>query len=107
MAVEQGINVPINLGSGDGVSIKDIVSRIVEHLPDDRKVVWDTSKPSGDALRLMDMTKAEELMNFKAEIGLSEGIKETMEWYQNNKKTAEDRYNVFTDEVSTKGVTSA
>jgi GDP-L-fucose synthase len=106
MAVEKGINVPINLGSGDGVSIKDIVNRIVENLPDAREVVWDTSKPSGDALRLMDMTRAEEAMNFQAEIELSDGIKETMEWYKRNKKIADNRYNVFTEEISTKGVTS-
>jgi GDP-L-fucose synthase len=106
MAVEKGINIPINLGSGDGVSIKDIVNRIVENLPDDREVVWDTSKPSGDALRLMDMTKAKKIMNFQANIELSEGIKETMEWYKENKKIAEERYNVFTEEIFTKGVVS-
>jgi len=58
MAVEQEINVPINLGSGDGVKIRQIVDQIVANLSDNRKVEWDISKPKGDALRLMDMSLA-------------------------------------------------
>ena len=103
MAVEKGINIPINLGSGDGVSIREIVHQIVEHLDDEREIIWDKTKPNGDALRLMDMTRAKELMNFKTKISLSDGISETMDWYKLNKKTAEERYNVFTEEVFTKG----
>ena len=103
MTVERGINIPLNLGSGDGVSIKEIVHQIVKHLDDGREVIWDTTKPSGDALRLMDMTRAKEMMNFQTKISLSDGIRETMDWYKSNKKTAEERYNVFTEEVFTKG----
>jgi GDP-L-fucose synthase len=103
MAVEKGINLPINLGSGNGVSIREIVEQIVNHLEDDREIIWDTSKPSGDALRLMDMTRAKNLMNFDAEVSLSDGIKETMEWYKVNMKSAAERYNVFTSQETTKG----
>lgn len=103
LAVEKEINVPINLGSGNGVSIREIVEQIVNHLGDDREIIWDKSKPSGDALRLMDMTRATELMNFEIEVSLSDGIKETMEWYKANMNIAEERYNVFTDQETTKG----
>ena len=100
MAVEQGINVPINLGSGDGVKIREIVEQIVKHLPDEREVVWDISKPKGDALRLMDMTLAKKLIGFETEISLSDGIKETMDWFQENDKDVDNRYNVFTESAS-------
>jgi len=103
IAVEKGINVPINLGSGSGVSIKEIVEQIVNHLKDDREIIWDTSKPSGDALRLMDMTRAKKLMNFETEVSLSDGIKMTMDWYMGNIESAKERYNVFTDKETTKG----
>ena len=103
MAVEKGINIPLNLGSGDGVSIREIVHQIVKYLDDGREVIWDKTKPSGDALRLMDITRAKELMNFRTKISLSDGISETIDWYKLNKKTAEERYNVFTEEVFTKG----
>ncbi len=97
MAVEQGINVPINLGSGDGIKILEIVKQIVKHLPDEREVIWDISKPKGDALRLMDMTLAKKLIGFETEISLSDGIKETMDWFQENDKDVDNRYNVFTE----------
>ena len=100
MAVEKGINVPINLGSGDGVKIREIVEQIVKHLPDEREVVWDISKPKGDALRLMDTTLAKKLIGFKTEISLSDGIKETMDWFQENDKDVDNRYNVFTESAS-------
>ncbi len=97
MAVEQGINKPINLGSGDGIKIRDIVEQIVDNLADKREVVWDTSKPKGDALRLMDMTLAKKLIGFETEISLSDGIKETMAWFQENTKDIDNRYNVFVE----------
>jgi len=97
--VEKGINIPINLGSGDGVSIREIVEKIVENLPDDREILWDISKPKGDALRLMDMSRAEELISFKPKINLLDGIKETMDWYANNLSDIDSRYNVFTEAV--------
>ena len=101
MAVEQGINVPINLGSGDGIKIREIVGQIVKHLPDEREVIWDISKPKGDALRLMDMSRAEKLIRFKTKINLLDGIKETMDWYANNLSDIDSRYNVFTEPVFT------
>ena len=100
MAVEQGINKPINLGSGDGIKIREIVEQIVDNLDDKREVVWDTSKPKGDALRLMDMTLAKKLIGFETEISLSDGIKETMTWFQENTKDIDNRYNVFVEKAS-------
>jgi len=100
MAVEQGISTPINLGSGDGIKIREIVDQIVTNLTDTREVLWDTSKPKGDALRLMDMTLAKKLIGFETEISLSDGIKETMTWFQENTKDIDNRYNVFVEKAS-------
>ena len=90
-----------DLNISTGVTIKEIAEIISEYFG--KEIVWDTTKPSGDALRLMDMTRAKEIMNFKTEISLADGISETMDWYKSNKKIAEDRYNVFTEETFTKG----
>ena len=80
--------------------MEKIVEQIVKHLPDEREVVWDISKPKGDALRLMDMTLAKKLIGFETEISLSDGIKETMDWFQENDKDIDNRYNVFTESAS-------
>lgn len=96
LAIEKGINIPVNLGSGSGVTIKEIAEVIAKSVPNGPiKIVWDTSKPKGDAKRLMDITRAKKLLGFKQKYSLEEGIKETIEWYMKNKGNLGKRYNVF------------
>jgi GDP-L-fucose synthase len=94
LAVEKGITEPINLGSGKGVTIKELVEIIVSHLPKKPKVVWDTSKPAGDKKRLMDMTRARKY-GFEPQISFDQGIAGVMEWYLKNKAEVGKRYSVF------------
>lgn len=99
LAVEMGINEPINLGSGTGVTIKQIAEIVAANVPGAPiDIVWDTSKPSGDAKRLMDMAKANSY-GFHPEISIEDGIKETIAWYLNNSANAGDRYNAFTEKA--------
>ena len=89
MMVEQGVIEPVNLGSGVGVTIKELVSLIAGNVP----VEWDSSKPNGDSKRLMDTARAQSY-GFKPEISLEDGIRETIDFY----KTHGDkfgRYDVF------------
>ena len=61
MSYENKITKPINLGSGTGVSIKELVETISsiyqENHFTDIEILWDTTKPNGDEIRLMDMTQ--------------------------------------------------
>ena len=96
LAAERGINVPVNLGSGVGVTIKQIAETIARSIPNKPvKIVWDKSKPKGDAKRLMDMTRAKKLLGFKPKYSLEDGIKETIDWYIKNRDKNDKRYNVF------------
>ena len=94
VAAEKANCVPINLGSGVGTSIKDLVETIVINLESQPEVVWDTSKPKGDKKRIMDIARAESL-GWKPEISLAEGVKEVLEWYVQNKDKVIKRYDVF------------
>ncbi|HEX9722266.1 MAG TPA: NAD-dependent epimerase/dehydratase family protein [Candidatus Paceibacterota bacterium] len=94
LALEKCPGYPINLGSGEGVQIKEIVEIIVNNMERKPKVEWDTSKPSGDKKRLMDISRARAL-GWKPEVSIEEGIKEVMQWYKENKDIVEKRYNVF------------
>jgi GDP-L-fucose synthase len=96
LAVEKGVTEPINLGSGQGVSIKELVNIIVANLPNKPEVVWDTSKPSGDRKRLMDMTRARSY-GFEPQVTFEKGVPAVMNWYLQHKAEAEKRYNIFTE----------
>jgi len=96
MCVEKGITQPINLGSGVGVTIRRLVEIIVSHLPKKPKVIWDTTKPSGDKKRLMDMTRAKRY-GFEPQVPFEKGVPAVMEWYLKNKAETGKRYNVFTE----------
>ncbi len=97
LAVEKGINVPINLGSGTGVTIREIAEIVANNVPNGPiPLVWDTTKPSGDAKRLMDMTRANSF-GFQPIISIADGIKETIAWYSKNRDTVNQRYNAFTE----------
>lgn len=99
LAVENGINQPINLGSGTGVTIRQIAEIVAANIPGGPvEIVWDISKPKGDAKRLMDMTRAHS-HGFMPTISIEEGIRETIEWYTKNKDSVENRYNAFTEKV--------
>jgi GDP-L-fucose synthase len=101
LAVEKGINEPINLGSGAGVSIKEIAEAVAANIPGGPvPIEWDTTKPAGDARRLMDMTRASSY-GFEAQISIEEGIKETIDWYVANKDDTGKRYNSFTEDKTT------
>jgi len=97
LALENIIGQPINLGSGIGVTIKRIVEIIVNNMEIKPEVVWDTSKPSGDKKRVMDISRAKAI-GFQPAISIEDGIKEVMNWYQKNRDIAKKRYNVFTEE---------
>ncbi|MEK6882758.1 MAG: hypothetical protein AABY22_24255, partial [Nanoarchaeota archaeon] len=94
IVVEKGINEPVNLGSGQGCTIKELVEVIIKNLDKKPQLVWDSTKPMGDKKRLMDMQRANSI-GFSPEITLEKGIKETMKWYKENKDIVNKRFNVF------------
>ena len=69
---------------------------VVKHCGKNLPIKWLTDKPSGDALRLFDMTRAKSY-GFDISVDLDEGIKRTTNWFINNKNTLDQRYNAFTD----------
>ena len=92
--MEQGINQPINLGSGGGVTIKEVAETVADLTG--KEIIWDTDKPSGDKLRIMDTSRAEKY-GIKSQISLEAGISETLNWYKENADIASARYNSFTE----------
>ena len=96
LAMEHPEATPVNLGSGVGVTIRQIVDIIVSNLEKKPRVVWDVSKPAGDQKRLMDVARASAL-GFAPKVSIEEGIRDLVEWYRGHKAEAGKRYNVFAE----------
>tara|TARA_R110000824_G_scaffold101386_6_gene240863 strand:- start:1563 stop:2534 length:972 start_codon:yes stop_codon:yes gene_type:complete len=92
--VENEVSEPVNLGSGTGVTIKQIVDIIVGNVNKNVSVEWDSTKPTGDKKRILDMSRAKS-HGFETKISIEDGIRETINWFSENKEKIEQRYNVF------------
>jgi GDP-L-fucose synthase len=75
---------PVNLGSGEEISIRDLAELIADVTGFEGEIVWDTTKPNGQPRRRLDVSKAEELFGFRARTPLREGIERTVAWYRQN-----------------------
>lgn len=73
--------IAINLGSGIETSIKSVATEIVNFVDNSINIEWDTSQPEGQPRRLMDTSRAEKILGFKATTNLKDGIKQTINWY--------------------------
>jgi GDP-L-fucose synthase len=76
---------PINLGSGNEISIKDLAEMIARLTGFEGKLVWDTTKPNGQPRRALDTSRAEKYFGFKAQMLFEEGLRRTIAWYRENK----------------------
>lgn len=76
-------SVPVNLGSGNEISIRDLLELIVRLTGFSGRVVWDTSKPNGQPRRKLDTQKAKEYFGFQAKTTFEEGLRQTIDWYRN------------------------
>jgi GDP-L-fucose synthase len=77
---------PVNLGSGNEISIKRLAELIARLTGFSGELVWDTSKPNGQPRRALDTHKAEEYFGFRARTSFEEGLQSTIQWYQENRK---------------------
>lgn len=85
----------VNLGSGQGYSVKELVETLHSFL--DFNYEFDTSKPSGFPKRVMDISLAREMIGYNPSTSLLEGLKKTWEWYVNNQDEYLSKQNYFKD----------
>ena len=77
--VENQVTEPVNLGSGDGVTIKEVADIIASYFQLD--IEWDETKPMGDSKRLMSTERAESF-GFTPQTSLENGIVKTIQRYK-------------------------
>ncbi|MFN8657745.1 MAG: GDP-L-fucose synthase [Candidatus Obscuribacterales bacterium] len=72
---------PLNLGSGEEISIKDLAELIAEQVGFKGEVRWDVNKPNGQPRRRLDVSRAKDNLGWNAQVSLKQGIRETIDWY--------------------------
>lgn len=78
-------SAPINLGSGQEISIRNLAELIAQRTGFEGELVWDTTKPSGQPRRMLDTSKAEALFGFRAQTPFEEGLQRTIDWYRQHR----------------------
>jgi GDP-L-fucose synthase len=90
--VENKITKPVNLGSGTGVTIKELADIVAEYF--NKPVKWLTDKPSGDAKRIFSMERANSY-GFYPEVSIKEGVESAIKWFILNKDVVDKRFNIL------------
>jgi GDP-L-fucose synthase len=77
---------PVNVGSGQEISIKNLAELIAALTGFNGKLVWDTTKPNGQPRRGLDTSRATEYFGWRARVPFEEGLRQTIAWYRQNQK---------------------
>jgi GDP-L-fucose synthase len=77
-------DTPLNLGSEQEVTIHDLVKLLCELMDFKGEIKWDTSKPNGQPRRCVSNERARETIGFKPEFDLRTGLKNTIDWFNEN-----------------------
>jgi len=73
---------PVNLGTGNEISIRELAELIAELTGYEGELAWDKSKPNGQPRRRLDTSRAERLFGFRAGTSFREGLERTIAWYR-------------------------
>ena len=75
---------PVNLGNGMTLDIHTLASILQSVTKFNGRIFWDITKPDGQPLRQLDVRKAKEEFGWQAKTSFLDGLKETVEWYENS-----------------------
>ncbi|MCX6355918.1 MAG: GDP-L-fucose synthase [Candidatus Aureabacteria bacterium] len=81
----------INISSGDGIAVRELAALIAELSGYLGRLVWDSSRPDGQAQKVYDVTRMERLLGYRPRVSLREGITKTIEWFRDNYAGASER----------------
>lgn len=76
---------PVNLSTDESVTIGELAEIVLDIAGHNCDIRYDTSKPEGVKIRKPDVSKVRDQLNLEEETPLREGIRQTYEWYLENK----------------------
>jgi GDP-L-fucose synthase len=83
-AARYGGAEPVNLGSGQEITISELVHLIAELVGFGGEILWDHSKPDGQPRRWLDTSRAQQAFGFRAEVDFREGLRRTIDFYRSS-----------------------
>jgi GDP-L-fucose synthase len=75
-------SLPVNLGNGREVMIRELVELIAKLTGFEGEIRWQASRPDGQPRRRLDVTRALEKFGFRAQTSLEDGLRRTIDWYE-------------------------
>ncbi len=85
---------PINIGTGQEITIRELVDLISDLMGYEGNFRWDTSKRDGQPRRCLNVDKAKTLLDWEAKTELKEGLKKTIDWYVDDTNIKERETNL-------------
>jgi GDP-L-fucose synthase len=80
---------PVNISSGTATSIRELAESIREEIGYEGRIVWDTSKPDGQMVKIFDVSRMRAL-GLTCPTPLREGLRRTIAWFQQNYESGGD-----------------
>jgi GDP-L-fucose synthase len=85
--------LPLNLGTGIGTSIRELAETINDVSGYKGKMVWNTDKPDGAPLKVLDVTRMRQVLDgWRPPTSLRDGLAKTIAWYRANKAVADAKW---------------
>jgi len=75
---------PVNIGSGQEITIKKLVPLICKLMDYRGEIIWDSKQPNGQPRRRLDVSRAKKEFAFQAHNNLEAGLKKTIAWFMRN-----------------------
>ena len=82
---------PVNLGVGAEITIRELVTLIARLTGFEGEIRWDATKPDGQPRRALDTSRARERFGFTATTSFEDGLRRTIEWYEQQRSNAAER----------------
>jgi len=73
---------PINLGTGNEITIRNLVEMIAKLCDFHGEIRWDVTKPDGQPRRCLDTRRAQERLGWQAKVSFEDGLNRTIEWFR-------------------------
>jgi GDP-L-fucose synthase len=86
-------NTPLNIGTGIGTSIRELVETINDVTGYAGKLEWNADKPDGAAKKVLDVTRMKAALGgWSPPTSLRDGLAKTIAWYRANKTEADAKW---------------